>query len=69
MDKTEKTWRQVHRPSARRLVQLYSALLHNAYERLVNAIVNEDTLATYHEQGRRLGRLLGNESGRAEAFR
>ncbi|GAA3028116.1 argininosuccinate synthase [Microbacterium dextranolyticum] len=34
------------------------ALLFIAYERLVNAIVNEDTLATYHEQGRRLGRLL-----------
>ncbi len=34
------------------------ALLHTAYERLVNAIHNEDTLATYHEQGRRLGRLM-----------
>ncbi|WP_100812588.1 argininosuccinate synthase [Microbacterium sp. BR1] len=34
------------------------ALLFTAYERLVNAIVNEDTLATYHEQGRRLGRLM-----------
>ena len=34
------------------------ALLFIAYERLVNAIVNEDTLATYHEQGRRLGRLM-----------
>ncbi|MGO1847881.1 MULTISPECIES: argininosuccinate synthase [unclassified Microbacterium] len=34
------------------------ALLFVAYERLVNAIVNEDTLATYHEQGRRLGRLM-----------
>ena len=29
-----------------------------AYERLVNGILNEDTLATYHEQGRRLGRLM-----------
>jgi argininosuccinate synthase len=34
------------------------ALLHAAYERLVNAIHNEDTLATYHAQGRRLGRLM-----------
>ncbi len=34
------------------------ALLHAAYERLVNAIHNEDTLASYHVQGRRLGRLL-----------
>ena len=34
------------------------ALLHIAYERLVNAIHNEDTLATYHQQGRRLGRLM-----------
>src|SRR5213079_2406383 len=34
------------------------ALLHAAYERLVNAIHNEDTLATYHSEGRRLGRLL-----------
>ncbi|MFT4234518.1 MAG: argininosuccinate synthase, partial [Microbacterium sp.] len=34
------------------------ALLFAAYERLVNAILNEDTLATYHEQGRRLGRLM-----------
>ncbi|MFG2843866.1 argininosuccinate synthase [Kitasatospora sp. NPDC048296] len=34
------------------------ALLHTAYERLLNAIHNEDTLATYHTQGRRLGRLL-----------
>ena len=34
------------------------ALLHAAYERLVNAIHNEDTIASYHEQGRRLGRLL-----------
>ena len=34
------------------------ALLWIAYERLLNAIHNEDTLATYHDQGRRLGRLL-----------
>ncbi|MEJ1154298.1 argininosuccinate synthase [Microbacterium marmarense] len=34
------------------------ALLFIAYERLVNSILNEDTLATYHEQGRRLGRLM-----------
>ncbi|HSI25871.1 MAG TPA: argininosuccinate synthase [Aeromicrobium sp.] len=34
------------------------ALLFIAYERLVNAIHNEDTIATYHAEGRRLGRLL-----------
>jgi argininosuccinate synthase len=34
------------------------ALLHMAYERLLNAIHNEDTLANYHAEGRRLGRLL-----------
>ncbi len=34
------------------------ALLHVAYERLVNAIHNEDTLAAYHHDGRRLGRLM-----------
>ena len=34
------------------------ALLHAAYERLVNAIHNEDTLANYHHEGRRLGRLM-----------
>jgi argininosuccinate synthase len=34
------------------------ALLHIGYERLVNAIHNEDTIATYHAEGRRLGRLL-----------
>ena len=34
------------------------ALLHAAYERLVAAIHNEDTLASYHNEGRRLGRLL-----------
>ncbi|MDR1214207.1 MAG: argininosuccinate synthase [Propionibacteriaceae bacterium] len=34
------------------------ALLHIAYERLVNAIHNEDTVANYHNEGRRLGRLL-----------
>jgi len=34
------------------------ALLFNAYERLVSAIHNEDTIANYHAEGRRLGRLL-----------
>ncbi|GAB3485454.1 argininosuccinate synthase [Nocardiopsis coralliicola] len=34
------------------------ALLHAAYERLVNAIHNEDTIAAYHAEGRRLGRLM-----------
>jgi argininosuccinate synthase len=34
------------------------ALLHITYERLLNAIHNEDTIANYHAQGRRLGRLL-----------
>ena len=34
------------------------ALLFAAYERLLNAIHNEDTLANYYSQGRRLGRLL-----------
>jgi argininosuccinate synthase len=34
------------------------ALLHAAYERLVCAIHNEDTLAAYHNEGRKLGRLL-----------
>ena len=34
------------------------ALLFIAYERLVNAIHNEDTIATYHSEGRRLGRLM-----------
>ena len=34
------------------------ALLHVAYERLLNAIHNEDTLANYHAQGRKLGRLM-----------
>ena len=34
------------------------ALLHIAYERLVNAIHNEDSVAAYHNDGRRLGRLL-----------
>ncbi|WP_293697659.1 argininosuccinate synthase [uncultured Agrococcus sp.] len=34
------------------------ALLHIAYERLVNAIHNEDTIATYHNEGRKLGRLM-----------
>jgi argininosuccinate synthase len=34
------------------------ALLHIAYERLLNAVHNEDTMANYHAEGRRLGRLL-----------
>ena len=34
------------------------ALLHIAYERLLNATHNEDTVAAYHNDGRRLGRLL-----------
>jgi argininosuccinate synthase len=34
------------------------ALLFIAYERLLNAIHNEDTIASYHAEGRRLGRLL-----------
>ena len=34
------------------------ALLWLAYERLVNAVHNEDTIEQYHSQGRRLGRLL-----------
>lgn len=34
------------------------ALLHIAYERLLSAIHNEDTLANYHNEGRKLGRLL-----------
>ncbi len=34
------------------------ALLHITYERLVNAIHNEDTLASYHNEGRKLGRLM-----------
>jgi argininosuccinate synthase len=34
------------------------ALLWIAYERLLSAIHNEDTIATYHVEGRRLGRLL-----------
>ncbi|MFT4085388.1 MAG: argininosuccinate synthase [Nocardioides sp.] len=34
------------------------ALLWTAYERLLNAIHNEDTLANYHGEGRKLGRLL-----------
>ena len=34
------------------------ALLHIAYERLISAIHNEDTIANYHSEGRRLGRLL-----------
>ena len=34
------------------------ALLWIAYERLLNAVHNEETIATYHREGRRLGRLL-----------
>lgn len=34
------------------------ALLHIAYERLLNGIHNEDTVANYHAEGRRLGRLM-----------
>jgi len=34
------------------------ALLHIAYERLVTAIHNENTIENYHTMGRRLGRLL-----------
>ncbi|MBN9419109.1 MAG: argininosuccinate synthase [Candidatus Eremiobacteraeota bacterium] len=34
------------------------ALLWIAYERLLNAIHNEDTVANYHLEGRKLGRLL-----------
>jgi argininosuccinate synthase len=34
------------------------ALLFVAYERLITAIHNEDTIANYHAEGRRLGRLL-----------
>jgi argininosuccinate synthase len=34
------------------------ALLWIAYERLLNAVHNEDTIAHYHLEGRKLGRLL-----------
>jgi argininosuccinate synthase len=34
------------------------ALLHLVYERLLNAIHNEDTITTYRDSGRKLGRLL-----------
>lgn len=34
------------------------ALLHIAYERLLTAIHNENTIENYHQMGRRLGRLL-----------
>lgn len=34
------------------------ALLFVAYERLISAIHNEDTIANYHLEGRKLGRLL-----------
>lgn len=45
------------------------ALLHIGYERLVNAIHNEDTVAAYHNQGRQLGRpaLRGPLAGPAGA--
>ena len=33
-------------------------LIHIAYERLLSAIHNEDTIAAYHLEGRRMGRLL-----------
>ncbi len=39
------------------------ALLHIAYERLLNAIHNEDTVASYHNEGRRLGRLMYEVAG------
>ena len=31
LDNVKDSWWQVHRPTTRKLVQLYSALLHNAY--------------------------------------
>ena len=31
LDNKKNTWWQAHRPTTRRLVQFYSALLHNAY--------------------------------------
>jgi argininosuccinate synthase len=34
------------------------ALIHITYERLLSAIHNEDTIAQYHSEGRRMGRLL-----------
>ena len=34
------------------------SLIHIAYERLLSAIHNEDTIANYHQEGRRMGRLL-----------
>jgi argininosuccinate synthase len=34
------------------------ALIFIAYERLVSAIHNEDTVANYHNEGRKMGRLL-----------
>src|SRR6202044_2842690 len=34
------------------------ALLHVAYERLITGIHNENTIAAYHNEGRKLGRLL-----------
>ena len=47
------------RPSRRGIYEAPGmALLWIAYERLLNAIHNEDTIANYHAEGRRLGRLL-----------
>ena len=34
------------------------ALIYIAYERLISAIHNEDTVANYHNEGRKMGRLL-----------
>jgi argininosuccinate synthase len=34
------------------------SLIFIAYERLVSAIHNEDTVANYHNEGRKMGRLL-----------
>jgi len=34
------------------------ALIFAAYERLLSAVHNEDTIASYHAEGRRMGRLL-----------
>jgi argininosuccinate synthase len=33
-------------------------LIYIAYERLISAIHNEDTVANYHNEGRKMGRLL-----------
>src|SRR2546430_5980958 len=42
------------------------ALLHIAYERLLTAIHNEDTLDRYATEGRLLGRLLRSEEHTSE---